>query len=61
VKVCALLVKDKARPDGINADYVGFEIPDKFVVGNGLDYAELYQPALHRGAEILGEVLALAR
>jgi len=43
VKVCALLVKDKARPDGINADYVGFEIPDKFVVGYGLDYADLYR------------------
>ncbi len=43
VKVCALLYKEKARPDGIKADYVGFEIPDKFVVGYGLDYAELYR------------------
>jgi hypoxanthine phosphoribosyltransferase len=43
VKVCALLYKDKARPDGIKADYIGFEIPDKFVVGYGLDYAELYR------------------
>jgi len=43
VKVCALLVKGKARPDGIKADYVGFEIPDEFVVGYGLDYAELYR------------------
>ncbi|HEX2987689.1 MAG TPA: hypoxanthine phosphoribosyltransferase [Chloroflexota bacterium] len=43
VKVCALLYKEKARPDGIKPDYVGFEIPDKFVVGYGLDYAELYR------------------
>jgi len=43
VKVCALLVKEKARPEGIHADYVGFHIPNKFVVGYGLDYAELYR------------------
>jgi len=43
VKVCALLVKEKSRPEGIKADYVGFEIPDEFVVGYGLDYAELYR------------------
>ncbi len=43
VKVCALLVKEKVRPEGIKADYVGFQIPDEFVVGYGLDYAELYR------------------
>jgi hypoxanthine phosphoribosyltransferase len=43
VKVCALLVKEKSRPEGIKADYVGFQIPDEFVVGYGLDYAELYR------------------
>lgn len=44
IKVCALLVKDKeGRPDDVTADYVGFRIPDKFVVGYGLDYAELYR------------------
>lgn len=43
VKVCALLVKEKERPEGIGADYVGFHIPDSFVVGYGLDYAELYR------------------
>lgn len=44
IKVCALLVKDKdGRTDDLTADYVGFRIPDKFVVGYGLDYAELYR------------------
>ena len=43
VKVCALLVKEKSRPEGIVADYVGFHIPDRFVVGYGLDYAEEYR------------------
>lgn len=44
IKVCALLVKDKdGRADDLTADYVGFRIPDKFVVGYGLDYAELYR------------------
>ena len=43
VKVCALLVKERPREEGIEADYVGFEIPNKFVVGYGLDYAELYR------------------
>lgn len=44
IKVCALLVKDKdGRRDDLTADYVGFRIPDKFVVGYGLDYAELYR------------------
>jgi hypoxanthine phosphoribosyltransferase len=43
VKVCALLVKERQREDGIEADYVGFHIPNKFVVGYGLDFAELYR------------------
>ena len=43
VRVCALLVKEKARPEGIKADYVGFLIPDEFVIGYGLDHADLYR------------------
>ncbi len=43
IKVCALLVKEKGRPEGIKADYVGFQIPDEFVVGYGLDYADIYR------------------
>ena len=42
VKTCVLLDKP-ARRDGIVADYVGFEIPDLFVVGYGLDFAERYR------------------
>ncbi len=43
VKVCGLLVKDKERPINIEVDYAGFHIPDRFVVGYGLDYAEIYR------------------
>ena len=43
IRVCVLLrkMKDRARP--IEADYVGFDIADEFVVGYGLDYAERYR------------------
>ncbi|MBX6771547.1 MAG: hypoxanthine phosphoribosyltransferase [Chloroflexi bacterium] len=43
LRVCSLLRKQKARDVGPPIDYVGFEIPDRFVVGYGLDYAELYR------------------
>jgi hypoxanthine phosphoribosyltransferase len=43
VKVCGLLVKEKRRPIEVEVDYVGFTIPDRFVVGYGLDYAEVYR------------------
>lgn len=43
VKVCGLLVKKKSRPINIDVNYVGFEIPDRFVVGYGLDYGEIYR------------------
>ena len=38
--VCALLDKPSRREVEVNADLVGFEIPDKFVVGYGIDYAQ---------------------
>ncbi len=38
LKIAALLHKKEATTYPINPDYVGFEIPDKFVVGYGLDY-----------------------
>jgi len=41
--VCALLDKPDRRQVPIRVDYVGFEIPDKFVVGYGLDFAEGYR------------------
>ena len=43
IKVCVLLVKKKKRKKKFKIDYVGFEIPDKFVVGYGLDYKEKYR------------------
>ena len=38
-----LLNKAARRTEPIEADYVGFEIPDVFVIGYGLDYAERYR------------------
>ena len=43
IKVCVLLDKPARRRGGVIADYVGFEIPDYFVVGYGLDFAERYR------------------
>jgi hypoxanthine phosphoribosyltransferase len=43
IKTCVLLDKPARRRAGIVADYVGFEIPDLFVVGYGLDFAERYR------------------
>ena len=42
-KLCTLLDKPERRIYDVKVDYVGFEIPDKFVVGYGLDYNELYR------------------
>jgi len=43
VKVCTLLDKPARRELEIPIDYVGFTIPDKFVIGYGLDYGEIYR------------------
>ena len=43
LKVCVLLDKPSRRVEEIWADYVGFKIPDVFVVGYGLDFAERYR------------------
>ena len=43
LKTCVLLDKPARRLETIAADYVGFTIPDEFVVGYGLDYAEKYR------------------
>jgi hypoxanthine phosphoribosyltransferase len=43
IKVCVLLSKKKERARKIDADYLGFEIEDEFVVGYGLDYEERYR------------------
>jgi hypoxanthine phosphoribosyltransferase len=43
IKTCVLLNKAARRVEKVKADYVGFEIPDFFVVGYGLDFAERYR------------------
>ena len=44
LKLCTLLDKpDRRVVEGIKVDYVGFEIPDEFVVGYGLDYMQKYR------------------
>jgi len=43
IRICVLLSKRKPRARKIEADYVGFEIEDEFVVGYGLDYDERYR------------------
>lgn len=43
IKTCVLLNKAARRTENVKADYVGFEIPDYFVVGYGLDFAERYR------------------
>ena len=43
VRLCVLLHKPGKRKAEIDADYVGFETPDRFVVGYGLDYAHFHR------------------
>lgn len=43
LRICVLLEKKARRLEKIRADYVGFRIPDLFVVGYGLDFAERYR------------------
>lgn len=43
IKICTLLDKPERRVEGVDVDYVGFQIPDEFVVGYGMDYAGHYR------------------
>ena len=43
LKICTLLDKPERRESDVVADYVGFNIPDEFVIGYGLDYDEKYR------------------
>jgi hypoxanthine phosphoribosyltransferase len=43
LEICALLTKPERREVEIPVRYVGFEIPDRFVIGYGLDYAERFR------------------
>jgi hypoxanthine phosphoribosyltransferase len=50
IEVCALLDKPSRREVDIRAKWTGFEIPDKFVVGYGIDYAQRNRNLPHIGA-----------
>lgn len=43
IKICTILNKPSRRQANIQPDYLGFDIPDEFVVGYGLDYDEKYR------------------
>jgi hypoxanthine phosphoribosyltransferase len=43
LRVCSLLDKGRERVKPVHLDYIGFQIPDRFVVGYGLDYAQRYR------------------
>lgn len=43
IRLCTLLDKPERRVTQVKVDYTGFEIPDQFVVGYGLDYAQKYR------------------
>jgi hypoxanthine phosphoribosyltransferase len=73
IKICVMLDKPSRRMEDVEADYVGFEIPDYFVVGYGLDFAEryrnlpfvgvlrqhVYQPAGQRANEAVRRKIAI--
>ncbi|MCD6094036.1 MAG: hypoxanthine phosphoribosyltransferase, partial [Candidatus Omnitrophica bacterium] len=43
LKLCSLLDKPARRKQKVEIDYLGFEVPDKFLVGYGLDYKEKFR------------------
>ena len=43
IKLCAFLSKPSRRIAPVEIDYLGYEVPDEFLVGYGLDYAEKYR------------------
>ena len=60
IRLCTLLDKPERREADVKADYIGFSVPDEFVVGYGLDYDEKYRnlpyigvlkPAVYGGEE----------
>ena len=55
LKLCTLLDKPDRRVIDVNVDYTGFDIPDEFVVGYGLDYAQKYRNLPYIGVVHLDE------
>jgi hypoxanthine phosphoribosyltransferase len=54
LRVAVLLDKPERRIAAVHADYVGFSIPNEFVVGYGLDYAERYRNLPYVGVLLIG-------
>ena len=54
LRICTLLDKPERRETVVDVDYVGFEIPDVFVIGYGIDYAQK-----HRNLPYVGKVIPL--
>lgn len=54
LKLCTLLDKPERRVVEVNVDYTCFDIPDEFVVGYGLDYAQKYRNLPYIGVVELG-------
>jgi len=57
LRVAVLLDKPERRIAAVRADYIGFSIPNEFVVGYGLDYAERYRNLPYVGVLLLGPKL----
>src|SRR3954470_25042683 len=55
LEVCALLTKPSRRTVDLPVRYTGFEIPDKFAIGYGLDYAERYRNLPYVAALVLSD------
>ena len=55
LKLCTLLDKPDRRVVDVHVDYTGFQIPDEFVVGYGLDYAQKYRNLPYIGIVELDE------
>lgn len=55
LKLCTLLDKPASRVTDISVDYMGFEVPDKFVVGFGMDYAQKYRNLPYIGEMVFKE------
>jgi hypoxanthine phosphoribosyltransferase len=56
LEICALLTKPERRENDVQCRYIGFEIPNRFVIGYGLDFAERYRNLPYIG--VLREELA---
>ena len=55
LRLCTLLDKPDRRVKDVHVDWTGFEIPDEFVVGYGLDYAQKYRNLPYIGVVVVAE------